>query len=963
MYRPRFLEAPTVPEQVDEFGQPVVSHGHYPCFSSAAAREWSWNWGAMILTNCPQLSEVIIYNPVDLCQCAGCRAARTNDYYGSVWSFLTEAKNAWRARNPGVRLGVVYGSDHDFWLRGRDVVDVARTFFVLRNDANLAANMTEILDVRSVLGVKLGPVLAKVTWEPEEVISAAQLTEFMRLVRQQNVAWALWTFDSLFLSSAYDPAVVCGILGVDYQAIEPALRSLRGSVEEPDVPPLTFPPTETVIGKLPWPHQPPGLSPEEIAQLNRDVWVINNNPLYQGDEAGSWSYFHGGLDVMLTNGTPIYAMKAGWVKAIVYSGIVVADEPGDQPAFGWSYAHVTNFQAQVGDFVAQGTLLGQVSFEEASHIHLDKVFSEGPYWPSWRYTCFPDDHFTFADQEPPTIQTPFYFCENNSDNRLLPQRDGRMVVRGDTDIVVAMHDGGEFAHSHDGNAFGDRLAVTRILYSIGPATGTGTPTRHFSSFDFRNLRVKNGIEYAARDYNTRLVRTVYKHYRVFGSQTPGDHSSSYYIISNCPGDAPPVEPALAFTNCCWQTAACDEDTGRPLYPDGEYIIEVIAFDSLGNSTNQSMTVTVDNAGRYPISIRPPGMSQVVVWGLGYHGQADVPEDLWDVAALAGGAYHSLAVNSDGHLVTWGTDDSGQRDVPPGLRPVLSVAVGTYHTLALTDDGRVTAWGDPAAGRTAVAAGLDRVVAVAAGELHSLALREDGTVVAWGSNLDANGVYVGQATVPAGISNITAIAAGAYHSLALRADGRVVGWGDNRLGQTIAPAGLADAVAIASGHSHGLALRANGRVIAWGDNTWGQLNVPADLTNAVSVSAGMIHNLALGASGSVVTWGDNRCGQCDVPTNLTNAVGIAAGLMHSLALVRAAPPPPLWLYEPRLQGSSLSVSIPTMEGKRYALEYQDSLASGTWTALPPVRGYGYGLVQTISAPATNNVRFFRVHQLN
>ncbi len=224
------------------------------------------------------------------------------------------------------------------------------------------------------------------------------------------------------------------------------------------------------------------------------------------------------------------------------------------------------------------------------------------------------------------------------------------------------------------------------------------------------------------------------------------------------------------------------------------------------------------------------------------------------------------------------------------------------------------------------------------------------------------MYVGQATVPAGLSYV-AVAAGACHSLALKADGRVVGWGDNRLGQTTFPSGLSDAVAIASGHSHALALRNNGTVVAWGDNSWGQLNVPADLTNAVSISAGMIHNLALTASGSVVTWGDNRCGQCDVRANIINVVAIAAGAMHSLALVRADPPPPLRLCGPRFQDSSFSVSLPTMEGKQYALEYKDSLAPGTWTTLPPIRGYGYGLVRTITAPASSSLRFFRAHQLN
>src|SRR5688572_18935052 len=90
------------------------------------------------------------------------------------------------------------------------------------------------------------------------------------------------------------------------------------------IPALTFPPAGPEIRKLPWPHQPPGLSAPEIEKLNRAVWVINNNPLYQANERGDWAYFHGGLDIVLTNGTKIYAIQDGWVKSIANSAITIA---------------------------------------------------------------------------------------------------------------------------------------------------------------------------------------------------------------------------------------------------------------------------------------------------------------------------------------------------------------------------------------------------------------------------------------------------------------------------------------------------------------------------------------------------------------------------------------------------------------------------------------------------------------
>ena len=92
MYRPRFLGAPSVPEQVKEDGSPAFAHGRYPCFSSSVAREWSARWGERILENCPEFDQIVVYNPLDLCQCGSCRRAKIQNPYDAVWNFLKDAK-------------------------------------------------------------------------------------------------------------------------------------------------------------------------------------------------------------------------------------------------------------------------------------------------------------------------------------------------------------------------------------------------------------------------------------------------------------------------------------------------------------------------------------------------------------------------------------------------------------------------------------------------------------------------------------------------------------------------------------------------------------------------------------------------------------------------------------------------------------------------------------------------------
>ncbi len=359
-----------------------------------------------------------------------------------------------------------------------------------------------------------------------------------------------------------------------------------------EVPDLEFPYREDHPAKLPWPHQSPDLAADEIAALARKVWVINNFPLYQADEKGDWAYLHSGLDIVLDNGTDIYAMKDGWVKSVRASAVIIADEEGDAPSYGWAYTHIGDIRVKAGQFVQQGTRIGKVDFQGLPHIHLAKIFSQGPHWGDWSYACMPDGHFDYADDEPPVVGTPFHFFKNNSDTIFEPDSAGDVVVSGDVDIVVAMRDAGPCARSRE-NGFGDRLAVASIEYEIsavGAPQGSGHVRR---SFDFRTIRVKEG--YDARAYGTRLAKVAFKHWTLFESARPsGDKIPSYYIITNHPPTDVCRELSFDHADCSWETAARDE-RGNALFPDGEYEVTVTACDFAGNTTAARMKVVVANS--------------------------------------------------------------------------------------------------------------------------------------------------------------------------------------------------------------------------------------------------------------------------------------------------------------------------------------------------------------------------------
>jgi hypothetical protein len=101
--------------------------------------------------------------------------------------------------------------------------------------------------------------------------------------------------------------------------------------------------------------------------------------------------------------------------------------------------------------------------------------------------------------------------------------------------------------------------------------------------------------------------------------------------------------------------------------------------------------------------------------------------------------------------------------PSGLTDVIAIACGAYHSLAVKSDGSVVAWGWDGGGQVSGAASLTGISRIAGGYAFTLALKNDGTLVAFGDNTDL------QLNVPSSTASITAIACGASHALALRAD--------------------------------------------------------------------------------------------------------------------------------------------------------------------------------------------------
>ncbi|MGW4161463.1 RCC1-like domain-containing protein [Streptomyces sp. NPDC004788] len=367
--------------------------------------------------------------------------------------------------------------------------------------------------------------------------------------------------------------------------------------------------------------------------------------------------------------------------------------------------------------------------------------------------------------------------------------------------------------------------------------------------------------------------------------------------------------------------------------------------------------------------------------------------------IDGGVNHSVALHSDGTVWTWGLNSDGQlgdgtntgstRPVQvcaPGrtapctafLTDVVAVAAGAFHNLALRSDGSVVAWGDNEYGqlgdstttsrntpvqvcaRSATApcaTFLSGVTSLDAGSWHSLAVHADGTVSSWGLNSSGqlgDGSDDFQKSVPVQVAltgpAAGSVAGGGSHSLALLTDGTVRGWGHNFFGQlgdgtatgtntpvqVCAPGQTAPCAAfltgvnqISAGGDHSVALlnlQNQQSVVGWGDNRAGQLGdgtfnhqqnpIPvracatgqtapcsAFLTGVNEIAAGSEHTLAVASDLTALGWGSNANGQVGdgtttdrhVPVQvcsgrrpnpcaepLTDVIAVAAGIAHSLA---------------------------------------------------------------------------------
>jgi len=310
--------------------------------------------------------------------------------------------------------------------------------------------------------------------------------------------------------------------------------------------------------------------------------------------------------------------------------------------------------------------------------------------------------------------------------------------------------------------------------------------------------------------------------------------------------------------------------------------------------------------------------------------------------ISAGAFHSLAIKSDGTLWAWGKNDSGQvgdgtneNKLQPtmitGYNDWLKISGGYNHSAGIRSDGTLWAWGNNSFGQLGDGTTIDRNfpiqvgtdtnwLDVACGNGFTLALKSDGSLWAWGKN---NYGQLGDGTTtdrttPTRIGTSkswVAISAGWDHSLGLKSDGSLWAWGNNSYGQlgignktsmttpTMIPSDR-EWVSIKAGWNHSIAIKSDGSLWAWGSNILGQLGdgTTTDRTTPTLispsdwsyVSGGSNYTIGVKTDGTLWAWGNNSFGQLGdgtytdklLPTQIgtdNQWLGVACGASHTLAV--------------------------------------------------------------------------------
>lgn len=260
--------------------------------------------------------------------------------------------------------------------------------------------------------------------------------------------------------------------------------------------------------------------------------------------------------------------------------------------------------------------------------------------------------------------------------------------------------------------------------------------------------------------------------------------------------------------------------------------------------------------------------------------AELTDGSVDIAFLAAGSDHAVAIDEENNFYFWGSTRlrqdayEGNSDLNGALRrgelEVKQLEAGNQFSIILDTQGNVYLWGNPSGNelecrdKERVAEGEDKtprqyqgnIEKVAVTEHAYVALLKDGTVAYTGLEKDNALLTNLPAELTDGSVRVVDIAACSQNAAAIDENGKIWVWGVSTHSEKAVPELESKPVKIYGGRYHYTVLLENGDVVAWGDDQFGQASVPGSVEDAdiAAIYAGGNQNYAVTKDGKVLTWG-------------------------------------------------------------------------------------------------------------
>ncbi len=296
---------------------------------------------------------------------------------------------------------------------------------------------------------------------------------------------------------------------------------------------------------------------------------------------GYTPYLHPGVDFLGDDYQNVYAVKPGYIKAVLTTGgsaywrIGISNENTSAESEGYLYAHLnqTSIPYTVGDYVQAGDLLGTLypwGYYDFTHIHFGRITCSGSTWNgNWWTTDNPlVDVINITDTTAPIFENAY------GSNLFAFRTEGGIYLNptslmGEIDIIAKCHD---IANSTW------KIDVWDLRFKLHPVSNPDSTIYERFSFAY-DMPLDT---YISGTFDEMVLYTLYS--RDGTCYSIGDYNTRdyYHIITNSDGDSV-ITIYDEYENL---------DTSQ--FPDGQYILEVIARDCSMNETSASMTVTFNN---------------------------------------------------------------------------------------------------------------------------------------------------------------------------------------------------------------------------------------------------------------------------------------------------------------------------------------------------------------------------------